>query len=354
MSGELVSVVVPAYNAAAYIGRTLASVLNQTHTNLEVLVVDDGSTDATAEEVLAVASEDQRVRLISQSNAGVAAARNRAISEAAGTLLAPIDADDLWRRDKIARQVEALENTPTAAMAYCWHTRIDEQDGIIGPFDFRPRFAGDQQLPVVALQNIVGASVPLMRTDLVRSLGGYDPSLRYRGGQGSEDWLLFCRMAAAAGVALVPAFMVGYRQVPASMSRDTDRALASHLVATAEIARMHPGLDRQILIWSETIHALWLAANHARESQLSAAARMVWWVSRRQWAADRLFLARRPFSRYVRFRVLRASRRFSPGGAHGPVGVPFLDADFSGVEAAVPGRSERARYEFMRVTAGLD
>src|SRR5438045_2856629 len=94
---ELVTVIVPAYNAGVTIGATLDSIRAQTHTNLEVLVIDDGSTDATAKIVQRHASVDPRIRLIRQSNEGVAAPRNRGIAEARGEYLAPIDADALWR-----------------------------------------------------------------------------------------------------------------------------------------------------------------------------------------------------------------------------------------------------------------
>src|SRR5579863_7666011 len=93
---ELVTVVIPAYNAAHTIDETLRSARYQTHRNLEILVVDDGSKDATPEVVARHAVIDARIRLIVQENAGVAAARNRGIAEAKSDLIAPLDADDLW------------------------------------------------------------------------------------------------------------------------------------------------------------------------------------------------------------------------------------------------------------------
>jgi glycosyltransferase involved in cell wall biosynthesis len=96
LNQPLVSVIIPAYNAENFIAKTLESVLSQTYQNIEVLVVDDGSTDTTAEIVKSFVQKDSRVSLLQQSNAGVAAARNLAIEKSKGEYIAPIDADDIW------------------------------------------------------------------------------------------------------------------------------------------------------------------------------------------------------------------------------------------------------------------
>jgi len=92
----LVSVIVPAYNAEAFIAQTLDSIISQTYQNIEILVVDDGSQDRTPEIVESFAQRDQRITLLRQANAGVAAARNLAIEKSNGEYIAPIDADDIW------------------------------------------------------------------------------------------------------------------------------------------------------------------------------------------------------------------------------------------------------------------
>ena len=125
----LVSVVVPAYNAAWSLDETLASVCAQTYRDIEVLVVDDGSTDATADVAAAWSQRDCRVRLIRKPNGGVASARNRGLREARGVYVAPIDADDLWAPDNVERQVAALEAAgPGACMAFA-HTIFIDLDG---------------------------------------------------------------------------------------------------------------------------------------------------------------------------------------------------------------------------------
>ena len=107
--GSLVSVVIPVRNGERFINETLASALAQTYEPLEVVVVDDGSTDRTAVVVEAAALRDNRIRLFRTQRFGVASARNFGISQARGGLIAPLDADDLWHPEKIARQVYVIQ-----------------------------------------------------------------------------------------------------------------------------------------------------------------------------------------------------------------------------------------------------
>ena len=110
----LVSVIVPAYNCERYLAEALESILGQTHERVEVIVVDDGSTDGTA----AVAGSFARVRYFHQANAGIGAARNRGAELAEGDLLAFLDADDCWVVDKLALQIAALRKDPNLDMVF--------------------------------------------------------------------------------------------------------------------------------------------------------------------------------------------------------------------------------------------
>ena len=102
----LISVVLPTYNRARCLSRSINSVLNQTFSNLELIIVDDGSTDNTRE--LVESFSDPRIRYIYQENAGACAARNHGINEALGTYIAFQDSDDEWRKDKLEIQLNAL------------------------------------------------------------------------------------------------------------------------------------------------------------------------------------------------------------------------------------------------------
>lgn len=128
---ELITVIVPAYNAGATLDQTLESVRSQSYRNVEILIIDDGSRDETRGIATRHAAADNRVRLISQVNAGVAAARNRGIAEARGKLIAPIDADDLWASTKLEKQI-AIMDGPNVGLIYCWYAIIDADDNIKG------------------------------------------------------------------------------------------------------------------------------------------------------------------------------------------------------------------------------
>jgi Glycosyl transferase family 2 len=214
----LVSVVIGAYNAAGHIEETCRSALNQTYPALEVIVVDDGSTDQTADIVESLAASDPRIRLIRRPHLGVAAARNCAIAAAAGEFFAPLDADDLWHPTKVERQVRRLqEQGPETAMVYCWWAWID-LEGVVLDRSPRWRVEGRVRDRLVEINFTGCASVPLYRRSCVEAVGGYDRTLHQRGHQGCEDWDLVIRVAERYAVVVEPAVLVGYRRLPDSMS----------------------------------------------------------------------------------------------------------------------------------------
>jgi teichuronic acid biosynthesis glycosyltransferase TuaG len=126
-----VSVVMPAYNAEATIASAMASVRDQTDAGWELIVVDDGSTDRTAEIAAAAAAADKRIRLIRQRNQGVAAARNAAIEAATGRYLAFLDADDLWLPSKLERQLRFMSLRSSALSATAYRRQWGDK---LGPF----------------------------------------------------------------------------------------------------------------------------------------------------------------------------------------------------------------------------
>src|SRR5436309_855641 len=116
----LVSVVIPTFNSADYLVQAIQSVLAQTYQDFEILVVDDASTDHTEEAIQPFAD---RVIYLRQERGGPSVARNRGILQAKGELIAFLDADDLWRPNKLARQVEYLNQHPEACLVYTDFTR---------------------------------------------------------------------------------------------------------------------------------------------------------------------------------------------------------------------------------------
>jgi glycosyltransferase involved in cell wall biosynthesis len=237
---DLVSVVVPAYNAAATLDETLRSIRAQTYRNLEVIIVDDGSKDATVAIARRHAARDSRLRVVTQSNGGVAAARNRGIAEAHGDLVAPVDADDLWSPDKIEKQLRALKaGGGNVALVYTWYALIDDQSRITDT-TYRPTEEGDV-LRRMCCGNLVGnGSSPLMLKSAVRAAGGYDSTLRARKAQGCEDVLLYYRIAERHRFALVAEPLTGYRQTPTNMSSDSLQMLRSWDLVAREMTERYP------------------------------------------------------------------------------------------------------------------
>ena len=190
------SIVIPAYNSRGFIGAAVRSCIQQTHRNLEVIVVDDGSTDDTADVVSALGAEDSRVLVITTENRGGAAARNAGADAARGRLLTFLDSDDLLMPDYLAAVGRALSEHPAAGFAYCWAWVLDE-----GPRRIRreldaSRFGADESIPAGAEEliselldgNFIGG-VRTLRPEALASVGGYDEGLRY-----VEDYDLWLRL----------------------------------------------------------------------------------------------------------------------------------------------------------------
>lgn len=236
----LVSVVVPAYNAEGTIDDTLTSVRSQTYQHLEIIVVDDGSADHTASIVNAHAAVDGRVILISQQNAGVAAARNAGWQSARSALIAFVDADDLWAPTKIARQLEViLRGGVRVGLVYTWWALIDEQNRIRRKVQGH-NIAGDV-LDQMLKGNFVGhASSPLIRRQALIEAGGFDSGLRDAGVGGCEDMLIYYRIARRFHFGLVPDHLTGYRIASAGMSNDRPRMLKSYKMVANEMKSGYP------------------------------------------------------------------------------------------------------------------
>lgn len=236
---ELVTVIVAAYNAEKTIDETLHSVRAQSYRQLEILVVDDGSTDATRKIVEEHVKADTRVHLICQENGGVAAARNRGITVAKGEYIAPIDADDLWCPTKIDKQMKAMRDRgPKVGLIYTWFTVIDEKGQIV--FKVQPSDEG-QVLAQMCLGNLPGnASSALMRRNVAIEAGGYDTSLRSRNGQGCEDWKLYFGIAESYEFVAIKEFLTHYRVATGNMSADVLQMLRSHDLVLSDFRKAHP------------------------------------------------------------------------------------------------------------------
>ena len=237
---ERVSVIVPAYNAELTIDETLRSVRSQTYRNLEIIVVNDGSSDRTREIARSHALSDSRLRLIEQGNMGVASARNRGVQESTGPLIAPIDADDLWHPDKISRQFQLLRDAgDRVGLVYCWYATIDARSRVRS-LNHRPTEEGEV-IESMCARNLVGnGSSALMRKSAILEASGYDESLRARNAEGCEDYKLYFRIAEHHHFAVVRDHLTGYRQTKTNMSSDVLSMLRSRDLVAAEFELRNP------------------------------------------------------------------------------------------------------------------
>lgn len=241
---DLISVVIPAHNVERFIDQTLASVLRQTHRALEVVVVDDGSSDRTAAVVRAVIAKDPRVRLLQTENVGVSAARNLAIADSRGAFIAPIDADDIWREDKLARQLAVLRAAaPNVGLVYCWSAGIDERSRIILPAWNNSTAAGNVLRDIVVSGIAGNGSTPLIRRNFIEAVGGYDAGLTL-----CEDWKFYTALAGVCEFAVVPDYLTGYRLHLESASVNVLPMEQAIEQVTDWIARTWPDLPESVFV----------------------------------------------------------------------------------------------------------
>lgn len=220
MTWPLCTIVIPAYNAGAWIERTLRSAAQQTYPNLEVLVVDDGSTDNTLALAKAVAAVDDRFRVLSIPNGGVARARNLGIREARGEFVAFLDADDLWHPKKIDLQVAAMQGVVDGVQpgaSYTLMRTIDVNDRVTGTGNMLA-LSGFMLARHLYFKPVGNGSSMLVRREVALELGGFDPTWAARGIGGCEDLDFELKVAAKYPIVAVPLFLIGYRISPGNMS----------------------------------------------------------------------------------------------------------------------------------------
>lgn len=228
----IVSVVVPTYNAAAYIGMAIDSVLAQSFKDVEVIVVDDGSVDDTA----AVMSRyGPPIRYLRQENSGVAAARNRGIKESSGRYVAFLDADDTWLPDKLQRQVAALAQDNRCRASYTAHVVCTETLEPITVWRSVRRASSIEDLLLAG--NIIGSICTVMcERSLFSVVGGFDPKLSQ-----CADWEMWVRLATVTEFLYLDEPLVTYRQHASNMSRDA-RLLERDSVRVLEKGFALPGI----------------------------------------------------------------------------------------------------------------
>jgi glycosyltransferase involved in cell wall biosynthesis len=220
MSAPVVSVIIPSFNCQRYIAETIDSVLAQTFTNFEVIIVDDGSTDNQKDVIAAYVQRDSRVRYVYQKNSGVSAARNNGFKASQGTFIAFLDSDDVWLENNLELKVNKLQDDEFGLV----HSDARFIDELSQP---KPGTMEGEEGNL--LENLLiwkGTQVPgpssiLVRRSVIESIGGFDIDLST-----SADREFFLRVAARYRIGRVPVVTWHYRVHPQNMHKNI--ALLEH------------------------------------------------------------------------------------------------------------------------------
>lgn len=279
----LVSIIVPAYNADAFLEKTLESILSQTYQNFEVLVVDDGSQDQTAEIIQSFAQRDRRIVSLQQSNAGVAAARNLALQQARGEYIAPVDADDIWYPHYLTKQVDCLsESDSSFGLVYSWSLDIDERGSLMGGF-YNSTIEGEVYRTLVYKYFVGNASCSVIRRSCFDKVGGYNSNLKAQNAQGCEDWDLHLRIAEYYQFKVVPEFLVGYRQILSSMSCNYTAMAKSQALIMADVQQKHPEIPAKLYQWSYSNFYVYLAVKSNRNGNYQSTLSWLYQALQEDW-----------------------------------------------------------------------
>ncbi len=206
---KTVSVIIPCYNQAHYLAEAIESALNQTYPHVEIVVVNDGSTDDTAE---VAARYGNRLRYVEKANAGLSAARNTAIENSRGELIALLDSDDRWLPHKLETQVRYFDDDSTTALCFSsfnyfgphFTSKMEERlpDGLV--LDVH-----DVMLRRCAMQ----VPTAIFRRDILENVGGFNPAYEY-----CEDWDMWLRIVLRHKVVICGQVLAEYRQAEGSLS----------------------------------------------------------------------------------------------------------------------------------------
>jgi len=215
----------PAHNAERYIAESIQSVLDQTYGNWELVVVDDGSTDKTAETVQRFVASENRVKYVFQQNSRQGKARNTGIGKSQGSLIAFLDSDDLWFPEKLERQVQTLIDTK-ADVVYSDVVIFYEAGAGPGPTEFSiaaGKIEGSQIFDLLLMQNRIPVASVILRKEIFNIAGPFEESEPY---QSCEDYDLWLKLAAhGASFYGMTTKLVRYRRHPQAMTHKESNVL---------------------------------------------------------------------------------------------------------------------------------
>ncbi|CAA7621941.1 glycosyltransferase family A protein [Magnetospirillum sp. SS-4] len=258
-SSPYFSVVMPAYNAIATLAEATSSVIAQTDPDWELLIVDDGSTDATFELACRLALDEPRIKVLTKANGGVSAARNHGAALASGKVIAFLDSDDAMMPDALVRHRRRFESDPELAVSYGRVAFCDFRLEPLGrcsahpPTELHPAMALGEN-PVCTGSNLV------VRSDIFAWTGGFDETLRHAEDQ---EWLFRALASGAGTISGIDRVLVLYRASPGGLHGDLvameagwEAMIARAALAAPEAVRRHHSLAKALHLRSLARRAL--------------------------------------------------------------------------------------------------
>ena len=228
-----VSVIIPNYNCLEFLPKALDSVMMQKGVNCEIIIVDDGSTDGSVDWLLKQQVRNPQIRLITQANQGVIAARNRAIKAASAPYIAFLDADDFWYKDKLEKQINYFKSNPKCGLSFTNYDHLTMgYEYIIDCYGYWPEFSKhknksqgnyvnlDNAVNFLLTTNVIGTSCVVVRKSTILEAGGFDPSLR-----SASDWDCWLRIALISDIAYTADNTMGYLMRPNSITSNRQKRL---------------------------------------------------------------------------------------------------------------------------------
>lgn len=236
-----ISIIMPCYNASSHLSTSVGSVLAQTRADWELVIVDDGSTDASWTALQALAAADPRIRVFHQANAGAAAARNLGLRQARGPYTAFLDADDTWDHEFLAALSAALDHDSDAGIAYCGWQNLGLGGGRDAPF-VPPDYENEGKV-----ESLLGGCrwpihAALVRSQLIRDGGCFDETL-----SSCMDYDLWLRLGTAHRLVRVPRVLAYYHHHGGEqITRNRARIAINHWRAQQKYLRAHPDVSRHL------------------------------------------------------------------------------------------------------------
>ncbi|WP_135382532.1 glycosyltransferase family 2 protein [Vibrio tasmaniensis] len=207
-----VSIIIPTYNCLDYLPKAIGSVLQQTHQDVELIIIDDNSNDGTSTYLASI--HDERIIKLSTLGVGASQARNLGIEKSTGEYIAFLDADDFWFPEKLERQLESHKRYPDLTMSFTNYEHLTEDYQVTGDcFSYWSQFQEQDEafinienpLEFIIENNVIGTSTVMVKADIFSQTESFNPDIKY-----AEDWELWLRISENHQIGVLNSVQVGY------------------------------------------------------------------------------------------------------------------------------------------------